>query len=136
MSCGEAGTLWPKPTGHLSLGSEVVRLNPGAIELSGLNARSAAASLIRSNVDSLKRNILDLSGGGAPLERASGSGLVVHLANAVTYDDIRLTLNTNENYSLRVEQLEDGRVSIQISQLMTIHFAKKIRITYDLYKYI
>lgn len=112
MSCGEAGALWPKPTGHLSLGSEVIRINPSAIELSGLNARSAAASLIRSNVDSLKRNILDLSVTREERATGGGSGLVVHLANAVTYDDIQLTLNTNENYSLRIHQIEDGRVSV------------------------
>lgn len=109
LSCGQGGTLWPKPTGHLSLGNTVVQLNPGNIVLTGISQQTVVGNLLQKNVERLEENIKKLAG---PLMlKGGGVGLKIHIASEdLKVDDAKLTLETDENYTLRIAQV-DGQVN-------------------------
>lgn len=109
LSCGQGGALWPKPTGHLSLGNTVVQLNPENIVLTGVSQQTVVGGLLQRNVDRLKENTKNF---GRPLTQKSGGvGLTIHVASEnLDVNDAKLTLETDESYNLRVSQV-DGKVS-------------------------
>ncbi|XP_012277932.1 chitooligosaccharidolytic beta-N-acetylglucosaminidase [Orussus abietinus] len=112
LFCGEAGGLWPKPTGHLSLGNFVVQLNPDDIELHEIDPLSRAGTLLQRNVEILKKDIRTLGGKSV---KAGGKGLIIHVAKTMDANDVKLTLNTTENYTLSINQLEDGKINASIT---------------------
>lgn len=109
LSCGQGGALWPKPTGHLSLGNNVVQLNPENIMLTGISQQTTVGNLLQRNVDRLKESSKNL---GYPVTLKSGGvGLAIYVSpEGLRVDDVKLTLETDETYTLRVSQV-DGKVS-------------------------
>lgn len=108
LFCGQAGTLWPKPTGHLSIGNTVVPVNPENIVLAGIPAQTVVGNLLQRNVDRLKEGAKRLGGSAVP--NAGGTKLVIRLNEGLDLDDAKLTLNTNESYVLDVAMV-NGQVS-------------------------
>ncbi|XP_015594014.1 chitooligosaccharidolytic beta-N-acetylglucosaminidase [Cephus cinctus] len=111
MFCGEAGAIWPKPTGHLSLGNFVVHLDPEAIKISGLNSTSKVSTLLSRSVNLLKSNVQRLGGGVA--NNKNGKALWVHFSGSLV-KDLSMPLDISENYTLEVRQLDDGTVNATI----------------------
>lgn len=108
LSCSQGGTLWPKPTGHLSTGKSVVQLNPDDVVLSGISTETIVGQLLERNLDRLKENLKKL--GGPVTLNDGGTSLVVHFDKGLKVDDAKLTLNTDESYTLRIA-LVNGQVS-------------------------
>jgi len=108
LSCGQAGTLWPKPTGHLSIGNTVVPVNPENIVLAGISTQTVVGNLLQRNVDRLKEGVKRLGGSVTP--NAGGTKLVIRFDEGINLVDAKLTLNTNESYVLHVAII-NGEVS-------------------------
>jgi len=110
LSCSQGGTLWPKPTGHLSISTTVTQLDPDKIVLSGISTQTIVGHLLQKNLDRLKENAKKLSG---PVTlKDGGTGLVIRFNEGIKVDDAKLTLNTNESYILQIA-LIDGQVSLK-----------------------
>ncbi|XP_046477221.1 chitooligosaccharidolytic beta-N-acetylglucosaminidase [Neodiprion pinetum] len=112
LFCGEAGALWPRPTGHLSLGNFVLQLNPNEIHLhDSSSARTESSSLIAKNIEILKNDLRTM--GGDRL-KSGGRGLIVHLGPRISSENVKLTLETDESYILQISELGDGRLNASI----------------------
>ncbi|XP_066589090.1 chitooligosaccharidolytic beta-N-acetylglucosaminidase [Prorops nasuta] len=112
LFCGQYGTLWPKPTGHVSIGNRVVQLDPDNIDLEGLSTRTAAGGLLKKNVELLKKNVRRM---GGKLAKSGGTRLVVHVDHNLNVNDVKLTLDTNESYTLQIRPLSDGTLNATIT---------------------
>ncbi|RLU20777.1 hypothetical protein DMN91_007391 [Ooceraea biroi] len=112
LCCSQGGILWPKPTGHLSIGTNVVQLNPDNIVLSGISTQTVVGNLLQKNLDRLKATAKKL---GAPVTlKDGGTKLVIRFDEKIKVDDAKLTLDTNENYTLQIA-LIDGQVEARIT---------------------
>ncbi|XP_057328353.1 chitooligosaccharidolytic beta-N-acetylglucosaminidase-like [Microplitis mediator] len=112
LFCGQGGALWPKPTGHLSLGNFVAHLNPDNIQIRSVNPKSNVGNLLYRNVEKLKKNVKKASGSSA---RSGGLNLSINIKGLKNYDDFILTLNTRENYTLQIYQQSIDEISVTIS---------------------
>lgn len=101
LFCGVDGALWPKPTGRVSLGQYVAHLDPEKINLHGINPRFTVGKLLTKNVDLLKSNTKKI--GGNSLGKG-GFALDIYVHGFHYRDDVKLTLQTKENYSLKISQ--------------------------------
>ncbi|XP_014206316.1 chitooligosaccharidolytic beta-N-acetylglucosaminidase [Copidosoma floridanum] len=102
LFCGEALSLWPKPTGHVSVDNVAINLDPDSITLSGVDSHSQVGQLLRENVERLRRNVKRL----APGAKGTGGahGLTVRVIGKFDLRKASLTLDTPENYTLKVYQ--------------------------------
>ncbi|KAL6421845.1 hypothetical protein ACFW04_010982 [Cataglyphis niger] len=112
LFCGEAGILWPKPTGHLSIGKTTVPLDPENIVLTGISTQTACGNLLQKNVEYLKEEKKRLGGSITP--NTGGTKLVIRFNEGINLDDVKLTLDTDESYTLRVVMV-DGHVEADIT---------------------
>ncbi|XP_032672325.1 chitooligosaccharidolytic beta-N-acetylglucosaminidase [Odontomachus brunneus] len=113
LSCGDGGTLWPKPTGHLAIGNTVVQLNPNDIVLGDISQQTVVGNLLQKNIDRLKNNIKNLSG---PLTlKDGGARLTIHFTKDLNVDNAKLTLETDESYTLQVSLGDGGQVKAHIT---------------------
>lgn len=108
LTCGQGGNLWPKPTGHLSIGRSVVQLDPNDIVLTGISTQTVVGNLLQRNVDRLKENAKKLAG---PATVNGGTRLVIRFNDKLNLDNAKLTLDTDESYTLQVASDADGLVS-------------------------
>ncbi|KAG5336404.1 HEXC acetylglucosaminidase, partial [Acromyrmex charruanus] len=99
LSCG-TGNLWPMPTGHISIGQDTAHLNPENIALAGISTQSTVGNLLQRNIDRMKENIKKL-GDSASL-KADGSNLVIRFKEGLNFNNVKLTLETDESYILQV----------------------------------
>ncbi|XP_015118507.1 chitooligosaccharidolytic beta-N-acetylglucosaminidase [Diachasma alloeum] len=111
LFCGEGGALWPKPTGHLSLGNYVAHLDPERISLRGIYERSPAGHLLHRNIQLLKRNVKKI---GGALVKSGGLALGIEIAGIKNTYDTRITVNTRENYTLHIHQPDSERLMAKI----------------------
>ncbi|XP_077280344.1 beta-hexosaminidase 1 [Temnothorax americanus] len=112
LSCGQGGALWPKPTGHMSIGKSVVQLNPESITLAGISTQTAVGNLLQTNVVRMKENAKKL--GDSLTLNAGGTGLVIRFKEGLNLDNAKLTLETDERYTLQVATV-DGEVEAYIT---------------------
>lgn len=92
----------------MSVGKTVVQLNPENIVLAGISTQTVVGNLLQRNVVRMKENAKKLSG---PVSlRAGGTGLVIRFKEGLNLDNVKLTLETDESYTLQVAMV-DGQVS-------------------------
>ncbi|EFN68976.1 Chitooligosaccharidolytic beta-N-acetylglucosaminidase [Camponotus floridanus] len=111
LSCGQSGTLWPKPTGHFSIGNTVVPVNPENIVLAGISTETVVGNLLQKVVDRLKKDVKRL---GSVTPNAGGTKLVIRFDEKINLVDAKLTLNTNESYVLHVAII-NGEIEVYIT---------------------
>lgn len=104
LFCGASSSLWPKATGHLSLSKKMVHLDPEKISLVDTPVETQVEHLLERNVDLLRENAKNLNG---KLIESGGAGMVVRLTGLVKTDRVKLTLHTDESYSLTVTQVNE-----------------------------
>lgn len=112
LFCGQGGALWPKPTGHFSMGNYVAHLDPNKIDIYGVLPRSRVGSLLQQNIQTLKENLKKLGGNNA---QTGGLSLGVSIAGLQNQDDAKLTLETNEGYVLQILQRETNQINVTIT---------------------
>lgn len=111
LFCGNYGNIWPKPTGNFEIGNYLVHLNIHSIDVTRPKEKriselvSAASKRFIEQINSLIPSGVSASGGR--------SLVVSFLVTDTDLDD--LSWETDESYSLKVEELSDGRINATIS---------------------
>ena len=115
LFCGQAGALWPIPTGHLSLGNFVAHVDPDKLNLivRGVSLKSRLGALLEENVRLLRDNVNKLARSNGRVPREGGMAIEIYVTGIknVTASP-RITLETNENYTLKIHQPEDRVVIV------------------------
>ncbi|XP_014613786.1 PREDICTED: chitooligosaccharidolytic beta-N-acetylglucosaminidase [Polistes canadensis] len=111
LLCGDSGSLWPKPTGHLSLGNSILPLNVNDIRLNGIDLNTKVGDLLQENINILKENIKKLS---TPVDN-SGVGLIINVNDIHELNHVQLTLDTDESYKLQIYQIDDKSMDVTIT---------------------
>lgn len=92
----------------MSIGKTVVQINPERITLAGISTQTVVGNLLQRNVIRMKENAKKLSG---PVTlNAGGTGLVIHFKEGLNLSNAKMTLETDESYTLQVATV-DGQVS-------------------------
>lgn len=107
LFCSEAGGLWPKPTGNVSVGNHVAPLDPNNIRLTGADYRTKAGKLLYQNVDELITSLKKLKKSPSP---SRGFGLKINAPREFAHKSEKLTLDAPEGYKLKICQLNKGEV--------------------------
>lgn len=107
LFCGAASSLWPKPTGHLSLSKSVVQLDPDQISAENIERETRVGRLLEMNMVELRKNAKK-SGNGLPPAEAGGTGMLVRFTGLLDLGDVKLTLHTDESYTLTIMQPNEG----------------------------
>ncbi|XP_003707555.1 beta-hexosaminidase 1 [Megachile rotundata] len=101
LFCDASSSLWPKPTGHLSLSRNMVHLDPEKISLSDAPSGTRVGYLLETNINLLRQKAKNVAG---RLTESGGTGMLVRLMGLVESDPVKLTLSTDESYTLNVIQ--------------------------------
>ncbi|KAF5300870.1 hypothetical protein FQR65_LT09032 [Abscondita terminalis] len=111
ISCDPFGTLWPRPTGIVQLGGDLVPLDSNSIEINEQN-ENAASKLVRAGYRNFEVRVKKI--GSSEAQNGNGNPLVVTL-NIKDPSQTQLKLYTNESYALRITQSEDGSINATIT---------------------
>lgn len=103
--------MWPKPTGHVSVGDYVAHLDPEKINLHGIDLRSSVGDLLTKNINLLKLNTKKM---GSNSLREGGLALGINIVGLSNPNDVRMTLQTKENYILQIFQPDVEMVIIVV----------------------
>ena len=114
LFCGAASSLWPKPTGHLSLSNSVVQLNPDQITAENIERETRVGRLLEMNMVELRKNAKK-SGNGLPPTESGGTGMLVRFTGLLDLNDVKLTLHTDESYTLTITQPDKGILEAEIT---------------------
>lgn len=109
LFCDASSSLWPKPTGHLSLSKYMVQLDPDKILLVDLQNGTQIKYLLEKNIFLLKSNVKN----SGKLAKNGGMSMLIRCTGYEEINNIKLTLDTDESYTLTVIQI-DEMVSILI----------------------
>ncbi|XP_078038276.1 beta-hexosaminidase 1 [Augochlora pura] len=113
LFCGASSSLWPKPTGHLSLSRTMVQLNPNSISIADLNGGPQIQELLEKNVLLLKKNAAK-SAYRKSVE-VNGYSMFLRFHELHEVDNIKLTLNTDESYTLTVSEVDKTVINATIT---------------------
>jgi len=112
MTCGAEGMLWPAPSGTTQLSQELVHFLPADFRLVTVAASGEEVSkMVHKYADVMKEHLFmmspDYEGGYKdPFPRSSFVPRVsVSLAVAVESEEVRLTTDTDESYTITVEKM-------------------------------
>ncbi|KAG8035909.1 hypothetical protein G9C98_003035 [Cotesia typhae] len=111
LLCGDAGGLWPRPTGPYSLSTSIEIMNPEIIRLRLANSTSKGGILLLRKVKNLMLNFQKL---GVKSTTFNKVGLNITITGLKNYDDTALTLNTNESYTLNIQQKNSSSIPVTI----------------------
>lgn len=111
LFCNKYGNLWPKPTGTVSLGNYLIHININSIDISGPR-ESKVADLVKLASDRFLQQIKNLV--PKNISPSGGRSLLVHLVFSKTSIN-HLTWETDESYTLKVEETTDGRINATIT---------------------
>lgn len=103
LFCGASSSLWPKPTGHLSLSKNMVPLNPDKILLGDVQTGTQIEYLLERNIFLLRNTIKNI---GGKLANGGGVGMLIQCKGYLEDNNIKLTLHTDESYNLTVTQTD------------------------------
>ena len=113
MTCDPAGVIWPAPSGHLSLSSDLLHFLPDKLQVTAVIAPSEAVSnMINEFTENVFREYLymmspEYEGGFKNPFSASSFRLhegSVHVSVKVEDDDVSLTTETDESYKLTIRK--------------------------------
>lgn len=111
LFCGSYGSLWPRPTGEISLGNYLIHLNINSLDVIGPR-ETPISDLVTAASNRFIQQIQNL----VPEESSASGGrsLVVNLEVSNTTVN-KLTWETDESYTLKVEEMSDGRINAIIT---------------------
>ncbi|XP_003249914.1 chitooligosaccharidolytic beta-N-acetylglucosaminidase [Apis mellifera] len=103
LFCDASSSLWPKPTGHLSLSKYMVQLDPDKILLVDLQNGTQIKYLLEKNIFLLKNNVKN----SGKLAKNGGMSMLIRCTGYEEINNIKLTLDTDESYTLTVIQIDE-----------------------------
>ncbi|XP_067000606.1 chitooligosaccharidolytic beta-N-acetylglucosaminidase isoform X2 [Anabrus simplex] len=110
LTCGQYGSLWPRPTVDTDLGSHLVEFNPGRIRFDlsqlsgGQDARNMATQITRIFMENLAKECPNIT---------DDPGTEVVISIATSSPSVELNMETNETYSLHLAT-EESKVTVAI----------------------
>ncbi|CAH1984734.1 unnamed protein product [Acanthoscelides obtectus] len=112
LSCSDAAGLWPKPTGDVSVSNIFQNVNFNSIDVVPKQSNSPSSKLVREAGKVFKEQIQ------ATIPRRfnpkGGKSLLVDV-DIKNPSFSRLTLDTDESYTLKLSETSDGRLNALIS---------------------
>ncbi|KAF7271840.1 hypothetical protein GWI33_015319 [Rhynchophorus ferrugineus] len=114
LFCLEAGAIWPKPTGNVSVGTVLSTINFNSIDVIGANSETSSFDLVRGATKIFKQQIADLVPKCVYKRIQGGKSLVVTL-NIEKPNINSLSLDLIESYTLTVSESADGRIQAVIN---------------------
>ncbi|RZC43025.1 hexosaminidase 1 [Asbolus verrucosus] len=113
LLCSSSAGLWPKPTGHVQVGTDLSKVNVNSIDHLGVDTDKPYAELAKAAFERFKTQIAGLVPQKSKAN-AGGQSLVINydIANP---DITRLTLDTKEDYALTLAETSDGRLETTIT---------------------
>ncbi|CAL7936188.1 unnamed protein product [Xylocopa violacea] len=102
LFCDSSSSLWPRPTGHLSLSKSMIQLDPDKILLASSHFGTRVEYLLERNVGLLINNVKST---GGVLAKCGGVGMFIRYTGFNQTNNIKLTLDTDESYTLTVLQV-------------------------------
>ena len=111
LFCSASSSLWPKPTGHLSLSKNMVQLNPDKILLGDVQTGTQIEYLLERNILLLKNTVKNI---GGKLANGGGLGMLIQCKGYLEDNNIKLTLHTDESYNLTVTQTDKTLLEVTI----------------------
>lgn len=109
LHCGASSALWPKPTGHLSLSKHMIKIDPNKILLTDLYNATQVTHLLERNLLLLRDKVKNKS------VKAGGASIIVRCTDIQESNNIKLTLNTDESYTLTVTKLDETHLEATIT---------------------
>ncbi|XP_053973490.1 chitooligosaccharidolytic beta-N-acetylglucosaminidase isoform X1 [Hylaeus volcanicus] len=113
LFCGASSSLWPKPTGHLSLSKRMVQLDPEKISIADLESLKEIGDLLGKNLALLKHNAQ--KSGRKLVAESGGLGMLVRFTGILETSNVKLTLNTDESYTLTITEVEKTMLNATIT---------------------
>uniref|UniRef100_A0A8D8V7U9 Beta-hexosaminidase n=1 Tax=Cacopsylla melanoneura TaxID=428564 RepID=A0A8D8V7U9_9HEMI len=102
LTCGQYGSLWPKPTGQVSIGSEVIAFHPGQMAFSNKFISQDTETYIESITHLFVKKLSKQCGVNCTL--VPSTKIKVYLS--FDKDEAQLSMSVDEGYSLTVSRLE------------------------------
>ncbi|XP_076646966.1 beta-hexosaminidase 1 [Halictus rubicundus] len=112
LFCGASSSLWPRPTGHLSLSKAMVQLDPKLISIADLESGTQIWRLLNENVLLLRKNAGKSR--GTPV-KVGGYSMFVRCNGLLETDNVKLTLSTDESYTLAVSEVDKTVINATIT---------------------
>ncbi|XP_017890303.1 chitooligosaccharidolytic beta-N-acetylglucosaminidase [Ceratina calcarata] len=110
LHCGSSSVLWPRPTGHLSLSNNMIKIDPKNILLiDSYNSGSQVSYLLERNLLLLRNKLKSKSA------VVGGASMNIRCTGIQETKNIRLTLNTDESYTLTVTKLDETHLEATIT---------------------
>ncbi|CAH1116327.1 unnamed protein product [Phaedon cochleariae] len=110
LFCSDSAALWPKPTGDVTIGNQLAKININSIDVV-TNSDTPAANLIRSAAKIFKEDVQALVEGTV---KPGGKSVIINV-DIKNGNVSRLTLDTDESYILGISETSDGRISVLIT---------------------
>ncbi|XP_076621956.1 beta-hexosaminidase 1 [Colletes latitarsis] len=111
LFCGASSSLWPKPTGHLSLSKVMVQLDPDKISIADTDNGKEIGYLLARNMFLLRNGAKEF---GGKLAESGGVGMLVRFTETLESSNIKLSLDTDESYTLTVTQVDETMLNVTI----------------------
>ncbi|XP_043520160.1 chitooligosaccharidolytic beta-N-acetylglucosaminidase isoform X4 [Frieseomelitta varia] len=112
LFCDASSSLWPKPTGHLSLSKNMVQFDPDKIMLDDVQSGTQIKYLLERNIVLLKNIVKNI---GGKLANAGGMEMLIRCKGYLEMNNIKLTLHTDESYNLTVIQMDKTKLEVTIT---------------------
>ncbi|KAG5874272.1 hypothetical protein JTB14_028872 [Gonioctena quinquepunctata] len=105
-----SAAIWPQPTGDVTIGNFLAKININSIDVVPTNSESPASELIRSAAKVFKEDVR------ASVKKNIKNGGKSVIINIDIKDSSisRLNLDTDESYTLKISELVDGRIQVLI----------------------
>nr|XP_023027673.1 chitooligosaccharidolytic beta-N-acetylglucosaminidase [Leptinotarsa decemlineata] len=110
FSSDSAG-IWPKATGDVSIGNVLAKININSIDVVPVSTEAPASALLRSAAKEFQKDIEASVRGNI---KAGGKSVIVNV-DIKKPSVSRLTLDTDESYTLNISELSDGRIQVLIT---------------------
>ncbi|KAJ8929408.1 hypothetical protein NQ314_017902 [Rhamnusium bicolor] len=112
LLCSESAALWPKPTGDVSVGNNLEKININSIDFEGIKSDTPIFDLTRGATKIFKEEIQSLV--PKNINPVGGKSLIINLD--IRHTNIsKITLSVDESYILKVSESSDGRLKVLIT---------------------
>ncbi|KAJ8925415.1 hypothetical protein NQ315_009247, partial [Exocentrus adspersus] len=107
LFCSESAALWPKPTGDVSIGNFLAKINLNSIDVEGIKLETTSTDLVQAAIKVFKENVQLLVPKG--VNPTGGKSLIVNV-DIKNPEVNKITLSVDESYTLKISESSDGRL--------------------------
>ncbi|XP_018579995.1 chitooligosaccharidolytic beta-N-acetylglucosaminidase isoform X2 [Anoplophora glabripennis] len=112
LFCSQSAALWPKPTGTVSVGNFLAKINVNSIDVEGIKSETTTTDLAQAAAKIFKEQIRILI--PKNVNPTGGKSLIVNL-DIQNPNINKITLELDESYTLQISESSDGRLKALIT---------------------